>query len=197
MTTIFEGSNALIRHAWEATKGITPYAATWHDFRFNSEALAAQLPTIQPNSLRGGRQRTRGLPSKITVAGPVAVDLEPQGHGYLLAAFQKGSPAVTTLTGRPELPAQARAVLHHGRSRQNLLASDLAQQQDAAAFARLPGIGLRHHRQYPIGHPRQLPGRLGARQLLRHGHRRARGRHPHAPDSAWRPQVLGTRRCRL
>lgn len=98
MPTIFEGSNALIRHAWESVVGVTPYNATWHYFRFNSETLAAQAPTIQPNSLRGGRQRTRGLPSKITAAGPVAVDLEPSGHGYLLAQFQKGEPAVTTLT---------------------------------------------------------------------------------------------------
>jgi len=98
MATIFEGSNALIRHAWEATEGVTPWNATWHYMRFNSEGLAAQYPTIQMNSLKGGRQRTRGLPSKITAAGPVAVDVEPQGHGYLFAAFQKKGLAVETLT---------------------------------------------------------------------------------------------------
>ena len=86
----WEGSEALHRFAWEAVPGVTPWNAEWHDSRFNSETLAANLPLIQPNSLRGGRQRSIGLPSKITAGGQIAVDLEPEGHGYYLAAFQKG-----------------------------------------------------------------------------------------------------------
>lgn len=99
--SLFEGGESLMRMAWESasTPGVTPWNASWHDHRFNSETMSDDQPLIQPNSLSGGRQRTPGEPSKITLAGTVPVDWEPEGLGYYIAAFQKKAGSVTTLTG--------------------------------------------------------------------------------------------------
>lgn len=94
----FQTGETRIRFAWESVPGVVLDGATWYDHRLLSESLGPSFPLLQPLSLTPGFQRVEGLPSKIEVGGELPVEMEPDGLGFYLAAFQKKSATPVILT---------------------------------------------------------------------------------------------------
>ncbi len=101
MATLFRPGNALARVAWEADEGHVDSASTvvFHDFRIRGIAGGDEAPTVDPETLESGGQRSQGLPSIIRSSRELPVAWETSGLGFFIASMQQASKTPTVLTG--------------------------------------------------------------------------------------------------
>lgn len=61
--------------------------SAWTDFRFRSESLGLDFPTIEDDSIRAFGEQEQGLPSKIRVNGALPVNWQGEDHEKFIANF--------------------------------------------------------------------------------------------------------------
>ena len=79
-------ANALVRCGFEGTRGYGD-VTTWKDMRIRSEALGAELPGIEDDSIIENAEQPETLESKIDAGGDLALNWTPNDHAEVIAAF--------------------------------------------------------------------------------------------------------------
>ena len=98
MATDFRPGNALARVAWEDDEGHVDHDGVFHDFRIRGIAGGDEAPTVDPETLESGGQRSQGLPSIIRSGRELPVSWETSGLGFFIASMQQASETPTILT---------------------------------------------------------------------------------------------------